>query len=187
MSIEFPLPDNLPIPKDDGLCKHLEGTSVPSVALSSTDRELVDLSSLSGWIIVYCYPLSGRPGCALPEDWDQIPGARGCTPQSCAFRDEFSRIASMGVRLYGLSSQSNEYQSELVQCLHLPFPILSDDKLELATALKLPTFEIGNQTLIKRLTLVISDGRIEKVFYPIFPPDKNPMDVIRWLECVGVD
>ena len=175
------LPADLPVPVDDGACDHLPGMRLPSVTLPATDGSMVDLSRLSGWTIVYVYPRTGRPDQALPTGWDQIPGARGCTPQSCAYRDLAAELGVLGARVFGLSSQDTAYQREAVARLHLPFPLLSDERLELATALALPTFEVDGMTLIKRLTLVIGDGAIETVFYPVFPPDADAANVAAWL------
>ena len=175
------LPADLPVPVDDGACDHLPGMRLPSLALPATDRTMIDLSSLSGRSIVYVYPRTGRPEQPLPTDWDQIPGARGCTPQSCAYRDLAAELAALGARIFGLSTQDNAYQQEAVERLHLPFPLLSDERLALTTALSLPTFEVDGMTLVKRLTLIIDDGAIETVFYPVFPPDADAANVAAWL------
>lgn len=177
----FPLPDNLPAPVDDGACAHIEGTRLLSLPLPSTGGRTVDLAALTGRTVVYVYPMTGRPDVQLPEGWNEIPGARGCTPQSCAFRDHYAELQALGVGVFGLSTQTMEYQREAVERLHLPFELLSDGGLAFARALHLPTFEVEGMTLVKRLTLVVSDGRIEKVFYPVFPPDKNAAEVIAWL------
>ena len=176
------LPDGLPVPKDDGAADHLAGARIPDVTLAATHGASVNLSKLRGRTVVYVYPRTGVPGQASPDGWDQIPGARGCTPQSCAFRDHFAELKRLGVaQLYGLSTQDTGYQSEAVERLHLPFPLLSDQKLELARALDLPTFTVAGMTLLKRMAWVIDDGAITKVFYPVFPPDKNAEEVIAWL------
>jgi peroxiredoxin len=175
------LPEGLSIPTDDGACDHLPGMRLPSVTLRSTTGHLVDLSELSGRTVVYCYPRTGRPGEDPPPGWDEIPGARGCTPQSCAFRDHHAELLSLGARVFGLSTQGTEYQHEAADRLHLPFELLSDEKLAFARALGLPTFEVEGMILIKRLTLIISDGRIKKIFYPVFPPDRNAEEVVEWL------
>jgi peroxiredoxin len=176
------LPMDIPVPLDDGGARHLQGARLPSVPLAATDGSQVDLSKLAGCTVLYVYPRTGVPGQAPPDGWDQIPGARGCTPQSCSFRDHFAELKRLGVsHLYGLSTQDTGYQREAVERLHLPFPILSDDSLELARAIKLPTFTAAGMTLLKRMALVIDDGVITKVFYPVFPPDKNAADVIAWL------
>jgi peroxiredoxin len=182
----YELPDGLPAPVDDEACDHLPGMRLPSVALPSTSGEPVDLSSLPGRTILYCYPRTGRPGEDLPQGWNEIPGARGCTPQSCAFRDHHTQLRALGARVFGLSTQDTGYQQEAVDRLHLPFELLSDESLAFVQALGLPTFEVEGMTLIKRLTLVICDGRIEKVFYPVFPPDKNAEEVVGWLHQQAV-
>ena len=178
----YELPNDLPAPHDDGACGHLAGMRLPPVSLPSTHGQPVDLSALPGGTIVYCYPRTGRPDEDPLPGWDAIPGARGCTPQSCAFRDHYSEIIALGIdRVFGLSSQDSAYQLEAAQRLHLPFALLSDEKLELARALALPTFEIQGLTLIKRLTMVLRAGTIEHVFYPVFPPDTHAPGVIHWL------
>ena len=177
------LPTDLPVPVDDGACAHLPGMRLPSLALPATDGTMVDLSTLSGWSIVYVYPRTGRPDQPMPAGWDEIPGARGCTPQSCAYRDRAAELGALGARVFGLSTQDTAYQQEAVARLHLPFPLLSDERLELTTALSLPTFEVDGMTLIKRLTLVIDDGVIETVFYPVFPPDADAANVAAWLRA----
>lgn len=178
------LPPNIPIPQDDGAARHLAGLRMPDLALPATDGAQVNLSKLPGRTVVYIYPRTGVPGQALPEGWDEIPGARGCTPQSCAFRDHFGELARLGVmHLYGLSTQGTAYQQEAASRLHLPFAILSDEKLALTKALKLPTFTAAGITLLKRMALVIDDGVITKAFYPVFPPDKNAEEVIAWIRA----
>ena len=177
------LPENLPVPQDDGAAMHLPGMRLPAVALLATDGSTVDLSKLMGRTIVYAYPRTGRPGQALPGGWDAIPGARGCTPQSCSFRDHFAELREAGAdHLYGLSTQNSDYQREVAQRLHLPFKILSDENLKFARALKLPTFQVEGMELLKRLTLVIDNGTITHVFYPVFPPDKSAGEVLAWLQ-----
>lgn len=181
-TIETPDWSKIPAPQDDGAARHLGGMSLPSVPLASTDGSTVDLSALSGRSVVYAYPRTGRPGVENPPGWDLIPGARGCTPQSCAFRDHFQQLRELGVNhLFGLSTQDTAYQREATQRLHLPFPILSDERLTLADALRLPTFETNGMRLLKRLAMVIDEGRITHVFYPVFPPDRNAADVVAWL------
>jgi len=177
----YEVPPNVPEPVDDGSCDHLPGMQLPSVSLGSTAGELVDLSTLAGTTVVYCYPRTGRPDEDLPEGWDEIPGARGCTPQSCAFRDHHAELQVLGARVFGLSTQDIGYQREAAERLRLPFALLSDERLELARALDLPTFEVDGMTLVKRLTLVIEDGSIETVFYPVFPPGENAERVLGWL------
>jgi len=176
------LPTELPAPQDDGAARHLADKRLPSLALAATDGSQVDLSKLSGRTVVYIYPRTGVPGQPLPEGWNEIPGARGCTPQSCGFRDYFSELKRLGVaRVFGLSTQDTAYQREAVERLHLPFPVLSDERLALTRALDLPTFTTSGMTLLKRMALIIEDGVISKVFYPVFPPDKNAEEVIAWL------
>jgi peroxiredoxin len=176
------LPPELPAPLDDGATRHLAGISLPSLPLAATDGSAVDLSALQGRTIVYVYPRTGRPGEKLPDGWDAIPGARGCTPQSCSFRDHFAELRQLGVAsVFGLSTQDSDYQREVVDRLHLPFSILSDADLKLTRALNLPTFTVEGMTLLKRMVFVIDDGVMTKVFYPVFPPDKSAEDVVRWL------
>jgi peroxiredoxin len=178
------LPDDLPIPQDDGAARHLTGRKLPALALPATDGGSVDLSTLTGRTVVYLYPRTGEPGKPPLDGWDAIPGARGCTPQSCGFRDHFADLRQLGVaRLFGLSTQDTGYQREAVERLHLPFAILSDAGLALTRALALPTFEIAGMTLMKRMAWVVDDGVITKVFYPVFPPDKNAEEVIAWLNA----
>ena len=176
------LPAELPAPQDDGAARHLAGMRLPSLALAATDGSQVDLSKLSGRTVIYVYPRTGVPGQPLPEGWNDIPGARGCTPQSCGFRDHFDELKRLGIgRVFGLSTQDSAYQREAVERLHLPFPVLSDERLALTRALDLPTFTTSGMTLLKRMALIIDDGVISKVFYPVFPPDKNAEEVIAWL------
>ena len=174
----------IPVPTDDCAAAHLKGMTMPPVSLRATDDTVVDLSRLEGRTVVFGYPRTGEPGkVALVEDWDMIPGARGCTPQTCAFRDLFADLKAAGAaHVFGLSTQSNDYQAEMAARLHLPFPVLSDAKLELSKALRLPTMEVAGLTLIRRLALVVDDGRITHVFYPVFPPDRNAGDVLQWLK-----
>jgi peroxiredoxin len=177
------LPAELPAPQDDGAARHLAGMRLPSLALAATDGSQVDLSQLSGRTVVYVYPRTGVPGQPLPEGWNDIPGARGCTPQSCGFRDHFGELKRLGIAcVFGLSTQDSAYQREAVERLHLPFPVLSDERLALARALDLPTFTTSGMTLLKRMALIIDEGVISKVFYPVFPPDKNAEEVIAWLK-----
>ena len=174
----------IPAPKDDGAAQHLEGMTVPDVALTATDGTQVSLGKLAGRVVVFAYPRTGKPGqIALVDDWDMIPGARGCTPQTCAFRDLHQvMIAAGAARVFGLSTQDPAYQHEAAERLHLPFPLLSDESLALTKALRLPTMDVAGLTLIKRLALIVDDARIVKVFYPVFPPDRNAGDVLVWLE-----
>ena len=180
----YALPSDLPIPTDDGACAHLPGMALPSVPLPATDGAIVDLAALPGRTVLYVYPRTGRPDQEVPAGWDEIPGARGCTPQSCAFRDHHAELRALGARVFGLSTQDTVYQQEAVARLHLPFPLLSDADLRFTQALRPPTFTIDSLpglTLLKRVTLILRDGRIEHVFYPVFPPDRNAADVLAWL------
>jgi len=181
-SVEAPDWSEIPKPTDDGAASHLAGMHVPTIPLPATDGTVVDLSALKGLVVVYTYPRTGIPGIDNPPGWDLIPGARGCTPQSCSFRDHFAELKALGVTsLFGLSSQDTAYQREVAERLHLPFAILSDEHFKLTKALRLPTFQTSGMTLLKRMALVIRDGKIEHVFYPVFPPDQNASDVIAWL------
>jgi peroxiredoxin len=175
--------NELPVPQDDGAADHLPGRAVPPVSLVSTDGETVRLDDLGpGRTIVYIYPLTGRPDVDLPEGWDSIPGARGCTPEACGFRDHHNDLLAAGAtRVFGLSSQDTDYQREVVERLHLPFPMLSDTALTLAAQLRLPTFRAEDRTLFTRLTLVIRDGVVEHAFYPVFPPGDHAQEVLAWL------
>jgi peroxiredoxin len=176
------LPTDLPVPVDDGAARHLAGMRLPPLALPATDGTEVDLAALSGRSVVYIYPRTGRPGVPLPEGWDAIPGARGCTPQSCSFRDHFAELQALGVaHLFGLSTQDTEYQREVVERLHLPFAILSDAGLRFTRALKLPTFTVAGMTLLKRMVLALDDGTIVKASYPVFPPNESAGAVVAWL------
>ena len=178
------LPPNIPMPQDDGAARHLTGAKLPDLALPATSGAAVNLSALRGRTVVYVYPRTGVPGVDLPPGWNDIPGARGCTPQSCGFRDHFAELKRLGVaQVYGLSTQDTAYQQEAASRLHLPFPLLSDQKLALTTAMWLPTFVTSGMTLLKRMAWVIDDGKISKVFYPVFPPDKNAAEVIAWLQA----
>lgn len=184
----YELPKNLPVPQDDGACDHLTGMTLPPIGLPSTRGRVVDLSRLAGTTVVYIYPRTGRPDQEVPAGWNDIPGARGCTPQSCAFRDHYAELQRAGAaHVFGLSTQDSAYQREAAGRLHLPFELLSDAGLELAGALNLPTFEVDGMKLIKRVTLIAREGRIEKVFYPVFPPDRNAGDVLDWLTAVRDD
>jgi peroxiredoxin len=176
------LPSNLPVPPDDGAANHLAGLKLPSVALAATDGTNVDLSAINGRMVVYVYPRTGIPGQEPPDGWEAIPGARGCAVQSCGFRDHFSELRQLGVtHLFGLSTQDTRYQQEAADRLHLPFPLLADDRLILAHTIHLPTFEVEGITLLKRLVLVIDEGTITKIFYPVFPPDKSAEEVMAWI------
>lgn len=175
------IPDDLPVPTDDGAADHLLNAAVPALALPATNGETIDLRELEGRTVLFCYPRTGRPDQELPPGWDAIPGARGCTPEACGFRDAHAQFADLGVRVLALSTQDHAYQQEMADRLHLPFPVLSDEQLELTRELGLPTFETSGWTLLKRLTLVIDDGTIRQVFYPVFPPDGHAAEVLAWL------
>ena len=176
------LPADLPVPQDDGRAKHLPGARLPDVTLPATDGSRVNLSKLKGRTVLYIYPRTGVPGVDAPPGWDDIPGARGCTPQSCSFRDHFADLKSLGVsHVFGLSTQDTGYQREAAERLHLPFVILSDAELDFASGLHLPLFMTSGMTLLSRMAMVIEDGTIVKVFYTVFPPDKNSEEVIAWL------
>jgi len=178
------LPGDLPVPVDDGACDHLTGMRIPSLALPATDGTSIDLSVLPGLSVLFAYPRTGQPGVPpLIANWNEVPGARGCTPQSCGYRDLSAEFAALGCRIFGLSTQTTEYQREMVARLALPFPVLSDAKLELVHALSLPTFQAAGEVLIKRMAWVIEDGRIVKVWYPVFPPDENAAQVLNWLRA----
>ena len=165
----------IPAPKDDGAAAHLKGAAVPHVPLKATDAAMVDLAALKGRVVVFAYPRTGEPGKpSLVDDWDMIPGARGCTPQTCSFRDLFKDLRGAGANhVFGLSTQDHAYQRAMAERLHLPFTVLSDETLALTRALELPTMLVAGMTLLKRLALIIDDGRIAHVFYPVFPPDRN--------------
>ena len=182
----FELPGELPVPENDGAAAHLEGSTLPEVVLTSTTGEPVTLSKLSGTCVLYAYPMTGSPEVALPDGWDEIPGARGCTPQSCSFRDHMAELKSAGVTdVFGVSTQSTAYQKEAAERLHLPFPLLSDAELVLQGAMNLPTLQVDiegqNNILLKRLALVVRNSVIVKCFYPVFPPDRNAQDVLDWV------
>ena len=177
----YELPEGIPIPTDDGAADHLPRMRIPSVPLISISGDTVYLSALSGKTVVYCYPMTGRPDRDPPQGWDEIPGARGCTPQSCSFRDHHAELRDLDARVFGLSTQDTEYQKEAAGRLHLPFQLLSDEKLAFAEALSLPAFEAEGMIVLKRLTLVIEDGRIQRVFYPVFLSSKNAEEILAWL------
>ena len=181
------LPDDLPRPVDDGAADHLPGIPMPALALPTTGGETLDLATLgAGRTVLYIYPMTGRPGADLPTGWDEIPGARGCTPETCAFRDHYEDLRAAGAEaVYGLSSQDTEYQREAVDRLRLPFAMISDEDLRVADALRLPTFEADGMTLYKRITLIVRDGAIEHVFYPVFPPGEHAEQVLGWLRAAG--
>lgn len=177
------LPADLPLPVDDGAAAHLLGSRVPDVELPATDGRSLSLATYPARrIVVYAYPRTGRPGEApLVDDWDAIPGARGCTPETCGFRDHHAELVAAGAEVFGLSTQDTAYQQELVARLHLPFAVLSDADLQLTRVWRLPTFEAAGQILLKRLTLLLREGRVEHVWYPVFPPDRHATEVLGWL------
>jgi peroxiredoxin len=177
------LPANLPRPKDDGGARHLKGMALPDLELPSTQNRRVNLSTVSApRIVIYAYPMTGRPDRQLPQGWDDIPGARGCTPETCGFRDHHKDLAKLRAEVFGVSTQDTAYQQEMVKRLEVPFEVLSDEQMAFARALKLPTFTVDGMTLLKRLTIVARSGRIEHVFYPVFPPDTHAEEVIAWLK-----
>jgi len=178
------LPDNLPIPIDDGACSHLLHADIPSINVQTTQQANLNLSVLQGWLVIYCYPMTGNPDQPIPAEWNwnQIPGARGCTPQACAYRDHAAQLDALNANVFGLSTQSTAQQIEAAERLHLPYPLISDADLTFTQALNLPTFSIGDLVLNKRVTLIAYNGIIQHYFYPVFPPDKNAENVIAWLE-----
>jgi peroxiredoxin len=180
----FAPPPDLPVPVDDGACDHLVGLEMPPVTLQATSGFDVRLDQAkSPFTVVYGYPRTGVPGQDLPPGWNEIPGARGCTPQNCAFRDHHAELQALGATVYGLSTQTTEYQREMADRLHLPFPVLSDSKLELTKALKLPTFEVGGETLLKRFSMILNGTKIVHVIYPVFPSDSDAPAVVAWLSA----
>jgi peroxiredoxin len=178
------LPANLPVPTDDGAARHLKGMALPDLELPSTSNRRVNLAKVPApRLVVYAYPMTGRPDRTLPAGWDDIPGARGCTPETCGFRDHHKDLATLQAEVFGVSTQSTEYQQEMVRRLAVPFEVLSDEHFALTRALRLPTFTVDGMTLMKRLTLIVRNGQIEHVFYPVFPPDKHAEEVIAWLKA----
>lgn len=178
------LPPDIPVPLDDGGARHLTGMKLPDLALPATSGSAVNLSKLRGLTVLYIYPRTGVPGVDLPTAWNDIPGARGCTPQSCSFRDHHAELKALGIaQVYGLSVQDTAYQQEAATRLHLPFPLLSDETLAFTKALRLPTFSVDGMTLTKRMAWVIDDGVITQVFYPVFPPDRSAAEVIAWIQA----
>ncbi|MBL1142564.1 MAG: redoxin family protein [Proteobacteria bacterium] len=175
------LPEDIPVPEDDGACDHLTGIIIPKIILNATNSEEINIGNLHGYTVIYIYPMTGQPNIALPEGWDSIPGARGCTPQSCSFRDIHSDLIQYA-SIYGLSSQVTDYQFEAKSRLHLPFELLSDTNFLLKQKLSLPTFSHEGVERYKRVTLILKNNLIKKVFFPVFPPDENPTDVLNWLE-----
>ncbi len=178
----YRLPTDLPIPQDDGSTNHLKGMRLPNVSLNGTHGQAINLGNIKGKLVIYCYPMTGQPNVALPDGWDQIPGARGCTPQSCSFRDLYQELQALGAEVVGLSVQSTEYQKEMADRLHLPFPVVSDVNYQFQKALNMPTFVAAGMTLLKRVTLIANNGVIEAVHYPIFPSDSDPAWVIDYLK-----
>lgn len=177
------MPASLPKPEDDGAADHVLNSTFPPISLPSTAGDTVKPSSLSGLSIIFCYPRTGAPGENIPAEWDAIPGARGCTPQACSFRDASQTLFQHGVKhIFGLSTQDTEYQREVKERVHLPYELLSDEKGELIQAMKLPTFEWQGKQLTKRLTMAVENGKVAKVWYPVFPPDKSAAEVLEWLE-----
>lgn len=174
----------LPRPVNDGAASHLPGAALPDIALPATTGPDISLARLAGRTVLYAYPMTGKPGVALPDGWDEIPGARGCTPQACAFRDRYADLHAAGAgHVFGIFTQDTAYQREAAERLHLPFPLLSDAALRLTTALRLPVMVVGGTMLLKRMALIIEDGIIAHVFYPVFPPDRNAADVLQWLRA----
>ncbi len=183
MSDVYTLPPDLPVPEDDGACDHLLGQMLPQLTLESSQGP-VSLRALSQErLVLYIYPRTGRPGRFDPEGWDEIPGARGCTPESCAFRNHETELAALGARVAGLSAQDLDDQLEFAERVHIPYPVIADPELKLGAALRLPTFEFDGVAMYKRVTLVVEGCAIAKVFYPVFPPDQNAAEVVAWLEC----
>ncbi len=176
------LPADLPVPQDDGSTSHLKGMKLPNVSLVGTNGKTVNFGDIKGKLVIYCYPMTGQPNVALPDGWDQIPGARGCTPQSCSFRDHYQDLQALGAEVVGLSVQTTEYQKEMADRLHLPFPVVSDLNYQFQKALNMPTFVAAGMTLLKRVTLIVNNGVIEAVHYPIFPSDSDPVWVIDYLK-----
>ncbi len=182
MSALTELPPGLPVPEDDGAADHLQGMRMPRLSLRSTGGRDVDVADLGDRrTVLYFYPRTGRPDRPVPAEWDAIPGARGCTPESCGFRDHFAEISALGAAVLGVSTQDTDYQREAAERLHLPFELLSDSEFVLTDALRLPTFHFEGVRLLKRLTLIVRADRIEHVFYPVFPPDRHAEEVLTWL------
>jgi peroxiredoxin len=184
----YALPTDLPVPLDDGACNHLEGKALPKIELRTTANRVVDLSRLTQEpTVLFFYPRTGRPDEPAPIGWDEIPGARGCTPQSCGYRDQYAEFRALGVQVFGVSTQTTEFQQELVQRIHLSFEVLSDVDFKFTEALKLPTFEFSGMRLFKRMALFCENGKIRKVFYPVFPPNENASTVLKWLNSTRTE
>ena len=177
------LPEDLPVPMDDGAADHLFQMPLPDLTLNTTEGDAINLGRVPGLVVIYIYPMTGRPDTPLPEGWNEIPGARGCTPQSCSFRDHFAELKQYNAGVFGISCQTSEYQNEARERLHLPFELLSDSSLKLKSSLNLPTFLVDGMELYHRMALIARDGIIEKVFYPVFPPDSNAQEVLDWLDA----
>ena len=175
-------PDNLPVPQDDGAADHLLGLHLPDVVLPSTRGDKLSMAKLGGYVVIYCYPMTGQPGVPLPPGWDDIPGARGCTPQNVAYKDHYDELTELGAQVFGLSTQTTEYQLEMAQRLHLPFAILSDHDMAFAKGLQLPTFHTSGMQLLKRLTLIAKDTKVVAVKYPIFPSNSDAAWAVDWLQ-----
>ena len=175
-------PENLPIPQDDGAADHLLGLHLPDVVLPSTHGDKLFMAKLSGYVVIYCYPMTGQPGVPLPPGWDDIPGARGCTPQNIAYKDHYDELTELGAQVFGLSTQTTEYQQEMAQRLHLPFDVLSDHDMAFAKGLQLPTFHTSGMHLLKRLTLIVKDRKVVAVKYPIFPSNSDAAWAVDWLQ-----
>ncbi len=184
MTNVYELPKDLPVPQDDGAASHLIGQRLPSIALTATDGAVIDIGAIVNTVVIYCYPMTGQPNVPLPDGWDQIPGARGCTPQSCSFRDHYQEIQALGADVIGLSVQSTAYQKEMAERLHLPFQVVSDADYKFQKALRLPIFQVAGMTLLKRITLIAKHGIIEAVHYPVFPSDSDPNWVIERLKLL---
>ena len=182
MTNVYEIPKGLPVPQDDGSTNHLKGLRLPNVSLKAIHGTTVNFGTIFSRLVIYCYPMTGQPNVALPDGWDQIPGARGCTPQSCSFRDHYQELQALGAEVVGLSVQTTEYQKEMVDRLHLPFPVVSDSDYQFQKALNMPTFIAAGMTLLKRVTLIANHGVIEAVHYPIFPSDSDPGWVIDHLK-----
>ena len=179
----YELPEDLPVPQDDGACNHLYNKDLPEIELTGTNGITYDLSRIKTTVVVFTFPRTGIPGqLPLVDNWNEIPGARGCTPQTCGYRDNYAGFKLSTAQVFGMSSQNPAYQKEMAERLQLPFPILSDERLAFTLAMQLPTFEAAGQTLIKRLAFIAKEGKIVQVFYPVFPPEENARQVLEWLE-----